>query len=156
MKPFIIGALLGATLAVPAVAQSGDAEAGEREFRKCRACHMIQDADGTDIVKGGATGPNLWNIMGARIAHEEGFNYGDGILAAREANPDLVWTEEEMVSYVTDPTTWVREKSGDSAARSKMTFKLNRGQEDVTAYLISVSPDYDAEAAGAAEAAPAQ
>ncbi|SCX91036.1 c-type cytochrome [Paracoccus tibetensis] len=162
MKAFITGALLGATLAVPAAAQSGDVAAGESEFRKCRACHMIQDADGTDIVRGGATGPNLWNIMGAPIAHEEGFRYGEGLLAAREANPDFTWTEEEMVAYVTDPTAWVREKSGDASARSKMTFKLNRGQEDVAAYLASVSPDYTpggaAEAGEAAEgeAAPAQ
>lgn len=156
MKAFVIGALLGAHLAVPAMAQSGDVEAGEREFRKCRACHMIQDADGNDIVKGGATGPNLWNIMGAPIAHEEDFRYGDGILAAREANPDFVWNEEEMAAYVTDPTAWVQEKSGDPSARSKMTFRLNRGQEDVAAYLASVSPDYNPDAAAAGEAAPAQ
>ncbi|TYP62920.1 cytochrome c [Stutzerimonas stutzeri] len=146
MKLAIVGALLGATLAIPAVAQeAGDAAAGEGEFRKCRACHMIQDDSGTDIVKGGATGPNLWNIVGAPIAHMEGFNYGDGLLAAKEANPDMVWTEEELVAYVTDPTAWVKEKSGDDSARSKMTFKLNRNQADVAAYLASVSPDAPAE-----------
>ncbi|MFN3277882.1 MAG: c-type cytochrome [Paracoccus hibiscisoli] len=146
MRSAIVGALLGATLAIPAVAQeTGDPVAGESEFRKCRACHMIQDASGTDIVKGGATGPNLWNIIGAPIAEEEGYRYGDGLLAAKAANPDLVWTEEEMIAYVTDPTVWVREKSGDDSARSKMTFKLNRNQADLAAYLTTVSPDAPAE-----------
>jgi cytochrome c len=145
MKPAIIGALLGATLAIPVAAQAQDVAAGESEYRKCRACHMIQDSAGTDIVKGGATGPNLWNIIGSPIASEEGYRYGDGILAAAAANPDMVWTEEELVTYVTDPQAWVREKSGDASARSKMTFKLNRGQEDVAAYLASVSPDAPAQ-----------
>lgn len=57
----------------------------------------------------------------------------------------MVWTEEELVAYVTDPTAWVKEKSGDDSARSKMTFKLNRNQADVAAYLASVSPDAPAE-----------
>lgn len=142
MRSAIVGALLGATLAIPAAAQeTGDAAAGEGEFRKCRACHMIQDGDGNDIVKGGATGPNLWNIIGSKIAAHEGYRYGDGILAASAANPDMVWDETELVAYVTDPTAWVREKSGDNSARSKMTFKLNRNQADLAAYLTSVSPD---------------
>ena len=146
MRSAIVGALLGATLAIPAVAQeTGDVAAGEGEFRKCRACHMIQDDAGTDIVRGGATGPNLWNIVGSGIAAEEGYRYGDGLLAAAEANPDMVWTPEELVTYVTDPTAWVQEKSGDDSARSKMTFKLNRNQEDLVAYLVSVSPDAPAE-----------
>ncbi|MFN3276314.1 MAG: c-type cytochrome [Paracoccus sp. (in: a-proteobacteria)] len=141
MKPAIIGALLGATLTLPVAAQAQDVAAGETEYRKCRACHMIQDSAGTDIVKGGNIGPNLWNIIGSPVASEEGYRYGDGILAAAAANPDMVWTAEELAVYVTDPQAWVREKSGDAAARSKMTFKLNRGQEDIAAYLTSVSPD---------------
>ena len=142
MKSAIVGAFIGATLAIPAVAQdAGDAAAGEKEFRKCRACHMIKDDSGTDIVKGGAVGPNLYNVMGAKIASQEGFRYGDGILAAAAANPDMVWTEEELIAYVTDPGDWVKEKSGDDGVRSKMTFKLNRNQADVAAYLTSVSPD---------------
>lgn len=148
MKPTIIGALMGATLVIPVTAHAGDIAAGESEYRKCRACHMIQDTDGNAIQRGGATGPNLWNIMGQPIASVEGYRYGDGILAAAEANPDMVWTEEEMIAYITDPQAWVREKSGDAAARSKMTFKLNRGQEDIAAYLLSVSPDAPASEEG--------
>ncbi|RJE81529.1 cytochrome c family protein [Paracoccus sp. JM45] len=141
MKSTIVGALLGATLAIPAVAQdAGDVAAGEKEFRKCRACHMIKDDSGTDIVRGGAVGPNLWGLMGRKIASQEGFRYGDGILAAAAANPDMDWTEEELVAYVTDPTQWVEDKSGDDSVRSKMTFKLNRNQSDIAAYLTSVSP----------------
>ncbi|MBU3029490.1 c-type cytochrome [Paracoccus marinaquae] len=141
MKTTIFGALLGAALAMPAFAQDGDAAAGEKEFKKCKACHMIQSADGEDIVKGGKTGPNLWGIVGRKVAAEEGFKYGDGILEVAGANPDMVWTQEELAVYVTDPKAWLVEKSGDDGAKTKMTFKLNKNQADIAAYLASVSPD---------------
>ena len=60
------GALLALTAAAPAFAQ--DAAVGEKEFNKCKACHMIQDESGKDVVKGGKTGPNLWGIVGREIA----------------------------------------------------------------------------------------
>lgn len=142
MKLAMIGGVLSIALAMPVFAQEeGDVAAGEKEFRKCKACHMIQSADGEDIVKGGKTGPNLWNVVGRKIASQEGFKYGDGITAAAEANPDLVWTEEELAAYVTDPNAWLEEKTGDSGAKTKMTFKLKKGQADIAAYLASVSPD---------------
>ncbi|MCF3972779.1 c-type cytochrome [Paracoccus salsus] len=141
MKMMIIGSLLGAALAVPALAQDGDVAAGEKDFRKCRACHMIQTPDGEDIVKGGPLGPNLWGVVGRKIAAQEGFRYGDGILQVAEMKPDMVWTEEELAKYVTDPGEWLEEQTGDAGAKSKMTFKLNKGQADMAAYLASVSPD---------------
>lgn len=140
MKRAILCVLLSAALFTPAFAQdAGDAAAGEKEFRKCKACHMIQDAEGNDIVKGGKVGPNLYGIVGRKIAAQEDFRYGDGILAAAEANPDLTWTEAELATYMTDPGAWLEEKTGDSAARSKMTFKLNKGQADLAAYLAGTS-----------------
>lgn len=139
MKFMIFSSFLCAAIIQPAFAQEGDAAAGEKEFRKCKACHMMQDADGNDIVKGGRVGPNLYGIVGRKIAAQEEYKYGDGILAAAEANPDLMWTEEELVTYMTDPAGWVKEKSGDKSARSKMTFKLNKGQADLAAYLASTA-----------------
>ncbi|MBK4217077.1 cytochrome C [Paracoccus caeni] len=124
----------------PAHAQdAGDPVAGENEFRKCRACHMIQDDQGVDIQRGGKAGPNLWNVIGRRIASDEEYRYGPGILEVAEAKPDLVWTEDELVSYITDPNGWLRAQSGDPAARTKMTFRLREGQADLAAYLASVS-----------------
>lgn len=150
MKQIIISAAAVLALAAPAVAQ--DAAAGEKEFRKCKACHMIQDAAGTDIVKGGGVGPNLFNVVGRKIASQEGYAYGEGIKEAAEMNPDLVWTEEELAAYVTNPNDWLESKTNDPAAKTKMTFKLNKGQPDIAAYLASVSPDAGA-AAPAADAA---
>ncbi|MFV0299334.1 MAG: c-type cytochrome [Paracoccus sp. (in: a-proteobacteria)] len=153
MKQIIIS--LGAALALATPALSQDVANGEKEFRKCKACHMIQDASGTDIVKGGGVGPNLWNVVGRHVAGQEGYSYGEGIKEAAEMNPDLVWSQEELAHYITNPNDWLEAKTNDPAAKTKMTFKLNKGQEDVAAYLASVSPDAPAAGGDAAAAEPA-
>jgi cytochrome c len=120
-------------------AGSGDAAAGEKEFNKCKSCHMIVADDGTEIVKGGRTGPNLYNVIGRQAGVQEGFRYGDSLVAAGEAG--LVWDEETFVAYVQDPKGFLAEYLDDKSARSKMSYRLRKGMEDVYSYLVTVSPD---------------
>ncbi len=117
---------------------SGDAEVGAKEFNKCKACHSITADDGTDVVKGGKVGPNLYGVIGREVASVEGFGYGDAIKAL--GGTGLVWDEESFTSYVQDPAAFLEEKLDDKSARSKMAFKLRKGMEDVYAYLVSVGP----------------
>jgi cytochrome c len=126
-------------LAGSGAAFAQDVEAGEREFNKCKSCHMIVADDGTQIVRGGRTGPNLYNIIGRQAGSVEDFRYGDALVAAGEAG--LVWDEESFVAYVQDPRGYLREYLDDPSARSKMSYRLRSGMEDVYAYLASVSPD---------------
>ena len=135
MKKHALTALTVLALASPAFA-AGDAAKGEKEFRKCKACHSIIADDGTAIVKGGRVGPNLYGVIGRPAASEDGFRYGQGIKEAAEKG--LVWDEAKVAEYVKDPTKFLDEITGDSA-KSKMTFKLRRGGEDVAAYLASVA-----------------
>lgn len=139
MKIAIIGSLIGAALAIPAFAQDGDAANGEKEFRKCKACHMIQSPDGEDIVKGGKVGPNLYGIVGQPAGSQEDFKYSDALIELKDSGE--VWTVEDLAAYITDPNTFVQEKTGDDSARTKMTFKLNKNQADVAAFLASHSPE---------------
>lgn len=142
MKTSLIATLSTALLvAAPAFAQ--DAANGEKEFRKCKACHMVQAPDGTDIVKGGRTGPNLYGIVGAPAGSVEGYSYSDAL--QQLADTGEVWTEEDLISYITDPNVFVEEKVGDTSLRTKMTFKLNRNQADVVAFLAEHSPEAAAE-----------
>lgn len=142
MKLKIATILAAATLATAGYADShagsGDVAAGEKAFGKCKACHMIQDADGETIMKGGKTGPNLYGLIGRQAGTAEDFKYGDAIVAAGEAG--LVWDEENLTEYLEDPTAFLREYLDDGGARSKMSFKLKKGAEDIYAYLASVSP----------------
>lgn len=149
MKTSFYATLAAIALATPAMAQdAGDAAAGEKEFRKCKACHMVQAPDGTDIVKGGKTGPNLYGVVGRKAGTEEGFKYSDALIKLGEAGE--VWTPEDLAGYITDPNKYVAEKVGDAKLKTKMTFKLNKNQADVVAFLAQHSPD-----AGAAPAADA-
>lgn len=147
MKTIAATALGLAFLAAPSFADShatGDAEAGAKTFNKCKACHMIQDADGNDIVKGGRTGPNLYGIAG-RVAGTTDFKYGDSIVEAGENG--LIWNEEQFSKFVADPKKFLAELNDDKRAKSKMSFKLRKEgeQANVWAYLVSVGPEIAAE-----------
>lgn len=127
---------LAPMLALAAPATAGDAAKGEADFKKCKSCHTIISPDGTEIMKGGKTGPNLWGVVGKPVASNPDFKYGDGILAAKAAG--AVWDEATIVTYLADPGAWVKAASGDEAAKSKMTFKLTAGAEDMAAYLATL------------------
>lgn len=134
MKSLILPAAALALFALPAFA--GDAAKGESEFKKCKACHAIVAPDGTEVQKGGKTGPNLFGVIGRPVASVEGFGYGESIAAVGASGK--VWDEAMLATYVADPTKWLKETLGDSSAKSKMSFKLAKGGEDVAAYLASV------------------
>ena len=154
MKTSLIATLAAATFALPAMAQdAGDAAKGEKEFNKCKACHMVQAPDGTDIVKGGKTGPNLYGVVGRKAGSEEGFKYSDALIKLGEAGE--VWTVADLEHYITDPNSYVEEKVGDKSLKTKMTFKMKKNQADVIAFLAQHSPDAGAAPAEApAEATP--
>lgn len=147
MKLLAATALGMAMLSTPVFADghaTGNAEAGKKVFNKCKACHMIQDAEGTDIVKGGRTGPNLYGLY-TRVAGSTDFKYGDSIVQAGEAG--LAWDEANFVSYVADPKKFLAEYNDDKRAKSKMSFKLTNAGDaaDVWAYLVSVGPEVKAD-----------
>lgn len=142
MKLIIATAVTAITLAGTAFAGShggsGDVAAGEKEFNRCKSCHMIVADDGTEIVKGGRTGPNLYGVIGRKAGGVEDFRYGDSLVAAGEAG--LVWDEETFVGFIQDPKGFLGEYLNDGGARSKMSFRLRKGMEDVYSYLVSVAP----------------
>ena len=135
MKTILTTAAALLVLAAPAFAE-GDAAEGEKTFKKCKSCHMIVAPDGNEIQKGGKTGPNLYGVVGRVAGSEEGFKYGDGLKDAMTAG--FVWTEEAIAEYVVDPKAY-NDHHGWTA-KTKMTFKLKSGGEDVAAYLASVAP----------------
>lgn len=132
----LIAGLALAALTAPAFA--GDAAKGEADFKKCKACHSIVADDGTAIVKGGKVGPNLYGVIGRKVGSYPDFKYDEYTVAVGEKG--VIWDEALLAAYVADPTAWLKEQTGDTAAKSAMTFKLPKGGEDVAAYLASVKP----------------
>ncbi len=122
--------------ATAAVAQ--DAAAGENAFRSCVACHGVVNFDGEVIVRGGRAGPNLFGVIGRTAGSVDGYRYSSPLVAAGEAG--LVWDEETLAAFITDPTGYLRTYLDDSSARSKMSFKARSGAADIAAYLASLDP----------------
>ncbi len=132
---FVIAGII-ATAPLSALAE-GDITAGEKEFRRCKACHMIVDGDNT-IVRGGKIGPNLFGIIGMTAGTIPDFRYGKSIVEAGEAG--LVWNEANLVAYLANPTSFLKETLGKNNAKSSMNFRLAKGGEDIAAYLASLAP----------------
>jgi cytochrome c len=136
MTCFIRFALAAALLGAPATAQ--DIAAGEAAFNKCKACHSIIAPDGTEIQRGGRTGPNLYGIIGRPVAADPDFGYGDSLAALGATG--AIWDAASLAAYAADPTAYLQATLGDSGAKSKMSFKLPEGGADIAAYLAAVAP----------------
>ena len=142
MKTFLTATATLLALSAPVFAE-GDADKGEKAYKKCKSCHMIKSDDGEDIVKGGRTGPNLYGVIGRSAGTAEDFKYGKDLVAAGEAG--LVWDEENLAEYIKDPKAFLQSTLDDSGAKSKMTFKMKKGGEDVAAYLATFSSTEESE-----------
>jgi len=100
-------------------AQAGDAAAGKKVFKKCKACHTI-DAGGKNKI-----GPNLHGIIGKASASTDGYKYSKAMTAS-----GLTWTEENLAQFLTKPKKFV--------PKTKMSFgglKKEKQIEDLLAYL---------------------
>ncbi|KHQ51577.1 c-type cytochrome [Mameliella alba] len=107
-------------------AMAGDAEAGEKVFRKCKACHQV----GPDAKN--RVGPILNGIVGRTPASVEGFDYSDVLQGL--ADEGKTWTPEELAAFL--------EKPRDYAKGTKMAFAGLRKEDDrndVIAYLATFS-----------------
>lgn len=135
MTKFILLAATIAALGAPAFA--ADPAAGEEGFKKCKTCHSIVAPDGTEIQKGGRTGPNLYGVIGRAVASDPDFGYGDSLAALGATG--AVWDAAGVAAYLADPAAYLKSALGDDGAKSKMSFKLASGGEDVAAYLAAVA-----------------
>jgi cytochrome c len=133
-----------ALVSAPAFAQevpTGDAAAGEKVFAKCQTCHVVANDAGEVLAgKGSKTGPNLFGLPGRVAGTYPEFKYGESIVALGATG--FAWNEADFVTYVADPAKFLKEKTGDKAAKSKMSFKLPKEEDakNVYAFIASLSP----------------
>ncbi len=125
---FAITAFLVASLAGPALA-AGDAEKGQKVFKKCKACHKIGDGAKNSV------GPVLTGVVGRKAGTFAKYSYGKSMRKVRETG--LVWTEENLDGWLTDPKKYLRKLLDNRKAKAKMTFKLKKAgdRQNVIAYL---------------------
>jgi cytochrome c len=120
-KLFMITAALGVLAAAPTMA--GDIKAGEKVFKKCKACHVVDKEKNK-------TGPHLVNIMGRTAGSLE--SYKKYSKAMKESG--IVWNEETLDGYLEKPKKYIK--------GTKMAFgglKKEKDRDYVIAYLKSFS-----------------
>ena len=104
---------------------TGNADEGEKVFRKCRACHQV----GADAESG--VGPVLNGILGRQAGTYEDFSYSKA-LTEKAAAEKLIWAPETLDAFLTKPKEFID--------GTKMTFVGLRAEEDranVIAYLAT-------------------
>ncbi|MCC3306498.1 c-type cytochrome [Sneathiella sp. HT1-7] len=116
-------ATLGVSLAISLAATSafadGDAAKGEKVFKKCKACHTIEQGGKNKI------GPNLFGIVGKKSGSAEGYKYSKAM-----ENADLTWDEATLNEYLKKPKALVK--------GTKMSFaglKKESDRDNLIAYL---------------------
>lgn len=114
---------------------SADLAKGEASFKKCMACHTVNQGGANGI------GPNLYATMGEAIATGKGgFAFSDALKAVGGN-----WDFDKMDAWLTSPRKF--------AAGTKMTFAgIGDPQEraNIIAYLNSQGSNLPLPAAGAA------
>lgn len=112
------------TVATPTLVHAQDAEAGKKVFRRCTACHTV-DEGGKNKV-----GPNLWGIFGSTAAaRPTGYKYSDAMKAS-----GIVWDDATMSNYLENPRKML--------PKTRMAFpglKKAEQRDNVIAYLKSVT-----------------
>ncbi len=132
-KILFIGILAVFALAAGQAMAEGDAAAGEKVFKMCKACHTV---DGKNRI-----GPTLQGILGRQAGTAEGFKYSKDMKAAGAAG--LVWNEETLGTYIKKDGKkglkyFIGSYIGKAKARTKMAFPGLKKAADVanlTAYL---------------------
>ena len=126
MRRLVLGMVMAAAASMPtmAFAEAGNAEAGQRVFNQCRACHTINEGGRSGV------GPNLWGIVGRRAGAVEGFRYSSNM---RElAAGGLTWTDDRLRDYIQNPKSVVPQGS-----MSYVGLRNDTQLNDLMAYLAA-------------------
>jgi len=103
---------------ISATAHAGDAAAGKKVFKKCKACHYAAK----DKNK---TGPHLVNLIGREAGTVEGYKYSKAMKSS-----GIVWDEDTLTAYLRAPKKYLK--------GTKMAFAGLRKDADIAnviAYL---------------------
>jgi cytochrome c2 len=107
--------------AFAAMVASADAGNGERLYRRCQACHKLEDG-------ANGVGPHLYGVVGRDIAGVDGFNYSDALKGL-----DGAWTLDQLSAWIENPREF--------APGNRMGFaglKDEQDRADLMAYLQTV------------------
>ena len=109
---------------ISALLALGDISHGEKVFKKCAACHLVNKGGQNKI------GPALYGVIGRKVASIEDYKYSKA-MAAYDKN----WTFEEMNGYLKKPQTYIK--------GTKMAFAGLRKEKDRASVILYLNQNSD-------------
>lgn len=113
-------------LSITTFAFAQDLKAGEKVFKKCKACHAVGEGAKNKV------GPHLNDLFGRAAGSLDGYKYSKAIKAA--GADGLIWVDGSITEFVTKPKKLIK--------KTKMSFaglKKEKDRENLIAYLKSFS-----------------
>ena len=109
---------------ISALLALGDVSHGEKVFKKCSACHLINKGGENKI------GPALYGVLGRKVASKQDYKYSKA-MAAYDKN----WTFEEMNGYLKKPQSYIK--------GTKMAFAGLRKEKDRASVILYLNQNSD-------------
>ena len=112
------------TLDISALLAMGDVSHGEKVFKKCKACHSINQSGGNKI------GPKLWNVMFRPVGAVTDYKYSKSLSTYKKE-----WSWEEMNGFLIKPSTWIK--------GNKMGFAGLKSEKDRASVILYLNQNSD-------------
>ena len=109
---------------IAALLALGDISHGEKVFKKCAACHLVNKGGENKI------GPALYGVLGRKVASKEDYKYSKAM-----ASYDKNWTFEEMNGYLKKPQSYIK--------GTKMAFAGLRKEKDRASVILYLNQNSD-------------
>ena len=109
---------------VAALLALGDIEHGKKIFKKCAACHSINQDGGNKI------GPKLWNVMFRTIGSITDYKYSKALSGYKKE-----WSWEEINGFLTKPAKWIK--------GNKMGFAGLKEDKDRASVILYLNQNSD-------------
>ena len=109
---------------ISALLALGNISHGEKVFKKCAACHLVNKGGENKI------GPALYGILGRKVASKDDYKYSKAM-----ASYDKNWTFEEMNAYLIKPQAYIK--------GTKMAFAGLRKEKDRASVILYLNQNSD-------------
>ena len=109
---------------ISALLALGDISHGEKVFKKCSACHLVNKGGENKI------GPALYGVIGRKVASKQDYKYSKAMAAY-----DKDWTFEEMNGYLKKPQSYIK--------GTKMAFAGLRKERDRASVILYLNQNSD-------------
>jgi cytochrome c len=109
---------------IAALMALGDVNAGEKIFKKCAACHSINQGGANKI------GPALYNVVGRKIGGVVDYKYSKAFVEYGKE-----WNFEELNGFLIKPSKWIK--------GTKMAYAGLRKEEDRASIIKYLNQNSD-------------